>query len=138
MRRLFSVLFMIALLAVVGFNAWQVSLMRREVADLKEQVAALRASGKGGSAEASTPLSLVDKARKHAAQAKQYMAKGDLKRAKTELDESLRLMQRAGQDAGTPYKERIEKAQKTLEDTRSAVERLMKKFEKQPDKAKGG
>lgn len=128
---------MLALLAVVLFNAWQVSLMRREVAGLKEQVAALKAA-KGGSQEASTPLALVNKARKHAAQAKEYMLKGDLKRAKVELDESLRLMQRAGQDTGTPYKERIEKAQKTLEDTRAVVERLLKKIEKQPDKAKGG
>ena len=137
MRRLFSALFMMALLAVVLFNAWQVSLMRREVADLKAQVAALK-THKGGSEEASGRIALVNKARKHAALAQEYMRKGDLKRAKAELDESLRLMQRAGQDTGAPYKEKIEKAQKTLEDTRSAVERLLKKFEKQPDKAKGG
>lgn len=128
---------MLALLAVVLFNAWQVSLMRREVADLKAQVAALEAH-RGRSPEASGAIALVNKARKHAAQAKQYMLKGDLKRAKVELDESLELMERAGQDTGASYKERIEKAQKTLEDTRSLVERLMKKFEKQPDKAKGG
>jgi len=129
---------MIALLAAIGFNAWQVSLMRREVADLKAQVAALKAHAKGGSPESTGTLALVNKARKHAAQAKEFMLKGDIKRAKVELDESLRLMQRAGRDTGTPYKERIEKAQKTLEDTRSVVERLMKKFEKQPDKPKGG
>ena len=128
---------MLALLAVVIFNAWQVMLMKREVADLKEQVAALK-THKGGSAESSGTIALVNKARKHAAQAKEYMLKGDIKRAKVELDESLQLMERAGRDTGTPYKERIEKAQKTLEDTRSAVERLMKKFEKRPDKAKGG
>lgn len=128
---------MLALLAVVIFNAWQVSLMRREVADLKEQVAAFEAN-RGRSPEASGAIALVNKARKHAAQAKQYMLKGDLKRAKVELDESLELMERAGQDTGASYKERIEKAQKTLEDTRSLVERLMKKFEKQPDKVKGG
>ena len=137
MRRFFSALFMFALLAVVLFNAWQVSLMRREVADLKAQVAALEAH-KGRLPEASGAIALVNKARKHAAQAKQYMLKGDLKRAKVELDESLELMERAGQDTGASYKERIEKAQKTLEDTRATVERLMKKFEKQPDKVKGG
>ena len=127
---------MLALLAVVVFNAWQVSLMRREVVGLKEQVAALEAH-KGRSPESTGAIALVNKARKHAAQAKEYLVKGDLKRAKVELDESLQLMQRAGQDTGTSYKERIEQAQKTLEDTRAAVERLMKKFEKQPNKAKG-
>lgn len=128
---------MLALMAVVLFNAWQVSLMRREVADLKKQVAALEAH-KGRSPEASGAIALVNKARKHAAQAKQYMLKGDLKRAKVELDESLRLMERAGRDTTSPYEERIQKAQKTLEDTRSVVERLLKKIEKQPNKAKGG
>ncbi|HET6454261.1 MAG TPA: hypothetical protein VFI02_07645 [Armatimonadota bacterium] len=137
MRRFFSALFMLALLAVVVFNAWQVSVTRREVADLKAQVAALKSHGSGGSSEA-TPIALVNRARKHAALAKEYMLKGDLKRAKVELDDSLQLMQRAGQDTGTSYKEKIEKAQKTLEDTRSAVERLLKKFEKQPEKSKGG
>lgn len=129
---------MIALLAVVLFNAWQVSLMRREVADLKEQVAALEAHNRGGSSETSGAFALIAKAHRHADRAKQYMLKGDVKHAKIELDVTLQLMQRAGRDTTSPYEERIQKAQKTLEDTRSLVERLMKKFEKQPDKVKGG
>jgi len=121
---------MLALLAIVLFNSWQVASLRREVADLREHV------GSGSSESAS--LSVLDKARKHADQAKEYMAKGDLKRAKSELDESVGLMQQAGRNAGESYKDKIEKTQKTLDDTRSGIERLIKKFEKQPDKSKGG
>jgi len=136
-RRFVYVVFLVILVAIVFGNAREISRMKKEIADLQTQVAALQAH-KGKPSEAADSSAVISKAGKHAAMAKEYLAKGDFKRARKELDESLRLMQRAGQDTGSSYKDRIEKAQKTLEDTRSLVDRMLKKFEKQPDKAKGG
>lgn len=137
MRRLISMVFVLAVLALVSYSAWQVSLLKREVAALKTEVAALKA-GKGGASEASGTLSLIAKAREHAERAKEHIRKGDLKRARTELDKSLQLMQRAGQDAGAPYRDALEKVQRTLRDTRATIEQIWRKSDEKPDKAKGG
>ena len=137
MRRLISTVFILAVLALVSYSAWQVSLLKREVAALKTEVAALKA-GKGGASEASGTLSLIAKAREHAERAKEHIREGDLKHAKIELDKSLQLMQRAGQDAGAPYRDALEKAQRTLRDTRAAIERIWRKSDEKPGKAKGG
>ena len=81
MRRLIPTVFVIALLVLVGYNAWQVSLLSREVAALRTEVAALKA-GEGGASEASGTLSLITEAREHADQAGRCIRSGDFGRAR--------------------------------------------------------
>ena len=136
MRRLISMLFTLALLVLVIYNIRQVSALRREVAALKTEVAALK-SGRG-EPSSSEMLSLVQKAWKHADQAKRHVVEGDFKRARVELDRSLELMERAGRDAGAPSAGTLEKVQRSLRETRATIERLWRALDEKPDKAKGG
>ena len=135
MRRFISVVFFLALLALVVYNVRQVSQLRREVADLKSQVAGLKADKND---EPSGALSLITKARQYADQAQESVRNGNLKRAKAELEKSLRFMQQAYRTGGSESSETMGKAQRKINDTRAMVEHLMRKLEKEPQKSNGG
>ena len=133
MRRFFSMLFTLILLGLVIYNVRQVSALRHEVADLKAQVAAMKA-GKGGDSQSS----VVSKAMKHLDLAKQYALKGDFNRANKELDRSAEVIRKAGKDATGPYAETLAKSERTLTQTRKIVEGLWQKGGKPSGKGKGG
>lgn len=130
MRRFISIVFMLALFVLVGYNVRQVSLLRQEVEALK--------AGRRVSSEDTRALSLIAKARKHSDQAKEYILSGDLKRARVELDKGLQLTEQALRDSGAQSVEAWEKAQRSLQEARTALDRLRQKSEKEPDKGKGG
>lgn len=133
MRRFFSVLFSLMLFALVIYNIRQVYALRHEVADLRAQVAALKA-GKGGD----SGDSVVSKAMKHLDMAKQYALRGDFKHANKELDYSAEVIRRAGRDATGPYADSLARAERTLDKTRKTVEGLWQKGGKSSGKGKGG
>lgn len=127
MLRFLSVALVVVLLALVGYNVRQVSLLRREVA-------ALKAGKKIASPESSGPLSLITKARQHADQAKKDIHDGNLERAKAELEKSLHLMQQAYQDSSTQSTETVGKVRRSLTDLRAMIERLRQKSDNEQDK----
>ncbi|HUV04629.1 MAG TPA: hypothetical protein VMX94_05930 [Armatimonadota bacterium] len=115
MRRLIPALLVLVLLALVGYKAWQVSVLRKQVAALQVEVAALRAD-----------------------RAKEHVLKGDFDHARKELEKSLQSLQQAGRHAGSAFTETLKALQCTLRDTRAAVERLGQNPAKKPNKVEGG
>ena len=123
-RRPFFTLFIIALLGVTVYNAWQVHRLRAEVTDLKKQVVALR-GGEGAPVNgAIDSLELLMKARKHADLARKYVADGEFKKAKAELDKSLELTKRFTETSGESSKDAIEQLRKTWQDAGDSLERM--------------
>ena len=137
MRQFISKVFIIALLALAVFNAWQISSLKKEVADLNEKIAVLKVhnSSRPTSEDAAT---FIGKARKHADKARKEILAGNVGSARSEIEKSLQLMQKAGHDAGAPSSEALERAQRTLQDTRKSIEGLWQKMEQEPKKSKGG
>jgi len=129
MRRMFSMLFSLILLALVVYNTGQVISLRREVATLKQEAAAK--SGHGST-------SVLGKAQKHIDLAKQYALKGDFKRADKELNTGLELLRKAGSDTTEPYTDKMEKMERTLSDTRGLIQRLWGNTDKAQKEGKGG
>ncbi len=136
MRHMISRLFTLILIVLMGYNAWQISLLRNEVATLKTQVVAIKTDQRAESRD-SHRLSLISKAREHADFARQSILKGDFKRGSTELEKSLQLLQQAGKNATAPPAEALDKFQRTLDNTRLSIEDLWKKMGAKPSKAKG-
>jgi hypothetical protein len=134
MRRMFSMLVSLVLLALVVYNTAQVMSLRREVASLKKQVAA----AESGHGKSSGNTSVIGKAQKHIDLAKQYALKGDFKRADKELNTGLNLLQKAGKDTTEPYTDKMENAERALNETRGVIERLWGNTGKASDKGKGG
>jgi hypothetical protein len=135
--RFLSRLFFLALIVLVVYNTWQINKLRTEVRLLKTEVASLKAGRDTGSKEPLQSLSLITKARQHIDQARKHILNGDFNRASDELETSLELLKRAGEEASAPTGEALVKARRTLSDTRAAVERLWKKLEKEPERPKG-
>ena len=139
-RSFFFTLLILALAGMTAYNAWQVRVLRSEVSTLEQEVAALK---KGDRASASSPLDsleLVMKARKHADLAKKYIADGEFKKAKVELDESLMLMKRFSQTSGDSSKDAVDQLRKTWRDAGDSLERVWQGITEQSGgaKAKGG
>ena len=130
MRRMFSMLVSLVLLALVVYNTGQVISLKREVATLKTEVAA----AKSGHGKPSGDTSAIGKAQKHIDLAKKYALKGDFKRADKELNTGLDLLQKAGKDTTGQYTDKMENAERALKETRGIIERLWGNTEK----SKGG
>jgi len=126
---------MIAVLAALAYNIQQVTLLRREVAGFRSEIATLKA---GRNAEPEESSSLAEKARRLADQAEESISKGDLKRAKERLDHGLQLIERAYDSSGTQSKKTLDEVRRALHEAQSAVERLTKKPSKEPDNGKRG
>lgn len=135
MRRIFSMLFSLILLALVAYNTSQIISLRREVKMLKAEVATVKAS-RGGKSSGNS--SLVGKAQKHIDLAKQYALKGDFKQADAELNKGLELLQKAGRDTTQPYVNTLEKTQRALTETQDIIKRLWGNTGKASEKSKGG
>lgn len=123
-RSPFFALFIIALLGVTVYNAWQVHVLRAEVTDLKKQVAAL---GSGDRTPVNGDIDsreILAKARKHVDLAKKYVADGELKKAQAELDKSLELAKRFTETSRESSKDAVEQLRKTWEDAGDSIERM--------------
>lgn len=129
MRRLFSQILIVGLLGLVGFNAWQISQLKREVANLNRKIVVLQARNRAKSSPPKGTMLLLDKARKHADRVKIFLLKGDFKHAETEYERGLLDMQKASVNIGAPSMAVLEKAQQTLQDTQKSIEHMMQKPE---------
>lgn len=123
-RRPFLTLFIIALLGLAVYDAWQVRMLRAEVTDLKHEVAALRKGDTASVSGALGSVELLTKARKHADLARKYIADGEFKKAKAELDASLELTKRVGQMSGESSKDALEQLRETWRDAGDSIERM--------------
>ncbi len=131
MRHLISRLFFLVLLVLVAWNAWQVSQLRREVADLQSQVATLQTAngiGQGGAEE----NSLIRKARRHAEKAGKLIKKGDFKGSKVEIEKSLHLLEEAGKDAAAPPTAVLDKLRQSIDELRAIADRAWQQKPKNP------
>ncbi len=134
MRRLYSMLFTLVLLALVVYNTGQVISLKREVATLKKEIVA----AKSGHGKSSGDMSATVKAQKHIDLAKQYALKGDFKRADKELNRGLEILQQAGRDTTEPYTDKLDKAERALTETRGLIQRLWGNTDKASKEGKGG
>lgn len=82
--------------------------------------------------------SALNRAYGHLLEAQKAIAKGDAKRGSTELDKSVRLVEKAYDDASSPYSNAVQQFQKTLKNTRDAVDRMQKSLNEKPQHAAGG
>ena len=123
-RRPFFTLFIIILLGLTVYNAWQVRTLRSEVTDLRTQVALLRTGGEKPVHGALGSLDLVTKARKHADLARKYVADGEFKKARVELDKSLDYMKSFSQTSGGSSKDTMDQLRDTWRDAGSSIEKM--------------
>lgn len=135
MFRLLSSLISLVLIVLVLYSLWQVSQLRHEVADLRVQVAALKARSHGGTASASQ----LDQAWAHIEKARRLLLKGEAERARMELSKGLRLLQQAGRDVSAGPRDTIGNVQRTVGGMRSTIDRIWKQLGGKPEPAaKGG
>ena len=92
MRRLTSIL-MILVLTLAGYNYYQIGQMRQELRTMRSKVQTAEKNLKINNAD--DLLVVLEKAKSHSTQAKELLAKGKTRRAKAELDESLKLIEKA-------------------------------------------
>ncbi|GEM_PF-3183648 len=123
-RSFFFTLFILGLLGLAAYNAWQVYLLRAEVTALKAEVAALKKAEDAPVGSALESIEHVFKARKHADLAKKHIADGEFKKARAELDKSLQLMKRFGQTSGESSKDAMDQLRKTWQDAGDSIERM--------------
>lgn len=128
-RSFLFTLFILALLGLTLYNAWQVRVLRAEVSDLTHRVTALRG---GNDAPARGAVESLQQARKHADLARKHIASGDFKKARAELDKSLLLMKSAGDTTDKPSKDAADQLRKTLKDTGDALERIWQGVTEKP------
>lgn len=123
-RSFFFTLFILGLLGMTAYNTWQVRLLRTEVTALRQEVEALKKGNEMPVNSALDSLELVLKARKHADLAKKHIADGEFKKARVELDESLRLMKRFSQTSGDASKDAMDQLRNTWRDAGDSLERM--------------
>lgn len=124
MRSCFFALFIVGLLGLAVYNTWQVHVLRAEVTNLKKQVEALKKGDDMPVNSALDSIELVMKARKHADLAKKYIADGEFKKARKELDTSLQLMKRFSQTSGDTSKDAMEQLRDTWQDAGDSLEKM--------------
>jgi len=94
MRRLSS-LVLVAAIALVGYNYYQVSRLREDLRLISRKISAQgagRESHKGGSL-----LVVLAKARDHSERARSLLARGRYRQARDELDKGLSMIERASE-----------------------------------------
>lgn len=120
-RRPFFTFFIIILLGLTLYNAWQVRTLRAEVTVLRTQVALLRT---GGEKPAHGALDSVDLARKHADLARKYVADGEFKKARVELEKSLEYMKRFSRTSEESSKDTMDRLQDTWRDAGKSIDKM--------------
>lgn len=129
-----SKLLILLLLILVGYCMWQIASLKREVAQLRVQVAQCKAQLRGP-VRGMGARSLIEDALSHADQAKRYLMSGNPKRARAEWDESQRLMERAGRNVTDPSVSAFQNVQRKLDD----LQKMWKDFmSDEPDRTRGG
>ena len=137
MRRRGSGLLTIILIGLLGYCAWQLYSLKREVAVLKADIASLKAEQKGGVAGSTDSLSYLAQAKDHAEQAKRHLLSGDAKRARDELEKSFKLLDQAFRKIDSPASGASDKILSLLRETRDNVERLWKRLDTKSNDSKG-
>lgn len=115
MRRFVSVFLMLVLLSLVGYNAWQITILRREITVLQTQMATLRAD-----------------------RAREEVRKGDIKQARTELEKSIQALREASKHAGSAISDAIESLQRSVTETSQKVDMFVPRQSDQHRENKGG
>ncbi|MBP6965086.1 MAG: hypothetical protein KBC96_11835 [Armatimonadetes bacterium] len=128
-RSFLFTLFILALMGLTVYNAWQIRVLRAEVSDLMDRVAALHG---GNDAPARGAVEKLQQARRHADLARKHIASGEFRKAKTEMDRSLQLMKSAGDTTDKSSKDAANQLQKTLKDAGDALERMWQGVTEKP------
>ena len=125
---------------LVGYNTWQTFTLKREIAALKAEVAVLKIGRDLRSSEPLGKFSTVMKAREHADEAGKFILRGDFKRAKAELEKSLRLIPGFSQTSGKSAIGTLDEFRRTWRDADKRIEHLWREVNKELEKgkAKGG
>lgn len=87
---IFAVIVMLALVALAGYNYWQINQLRSELAAIKSKVH--RGEADSNEQDLLTALASV---KEHTARAKEMISNGQMGRARAELDKSLRRLENA-------------------------------------------
>ncbi|MCL6629246.1 MAG: hypothetical protein K6U00_06585 [Armatimonadetes bacterium] len=133
MRRQGSRFFTIVLIALLGYVAWQLYSLKREVTALRAEIAAIKANRTAGGASETQSISLISTAKDHLDQARKYLGKGDTKRAKQELENSLRSLDQAYRSVKIPSGDIGERVLNAVRETRDSVEQLWHRLGAKPN-----
>ncbi|MHB1458195.1 MAG: hypothetical protein ACYC0V_14900 [Armatimonadota bacterium] len=134
MRGLGSRIMTLILIGLLIYGVWQISVLRREVASLRTEVAQLKIINAGKSGQASA----INEARNHLERAKDLAMKGNFEKSRVELQKGLDSLQKAGRDASAPSLNMLQSMQKKMRDTADNIQKLLEKVGAEPDKGKGG
>lgn len=133
MRRRGSRFFTIVLIALLGYVAWQLYSLKREVTTLRAEVATIKANRTAGGASEFRSVSLISTAKEHLDQARKYLGKGDTKRAKQELENSFRSLDQAYRSVKVPSGDISERVLNAIHETRDSVEQLWHRLGAKPN-----
>ena len=125
------------LVFVAVLNSWEIWRLNGEVSRLESRLSSMKMR-REAAPQSKVSKSALEKAYKHLAEAQQAIAKGDVKRGSTELDKSVRLAQKAYEDAAAPYSGAAERFQQSLQNTRDLIEKLQKSLNAKPHESGGG
>lgn len=139
-RRPFFTYFVVILMGMTVLNAWQVRTLRAEVTALKAQVEDLQTVGDRRPVHAVGNTDLVAEARRHADMARKYVADGEWKKARVELDKSLDYMRSFSRTSEESSKDTVDQLRDTWRDAGSSIEKMWRGVTEKSGgaKSKGG
>lgn len=137
MKRRGSRFFTIVLIALLGYVAWQLYSLKREVTTLRAEIAAIKADRSVGSVTESQLVSLISKAKDHADQARKYLASGATKQAKQELEKSFRSLDQAYRSMRVPSANISDRLLGAVRETCDSVEQLWRRLGSKSEGSKG-
>lgn len=129
-----SRLITLVLIGLIIYGIWQISVLRKEVAALRTEVAQLKIINAGKPGQASA----LNEVRSHMERAKDLAIKGDFEKSRDELQKGLDSLQKAGRDASAPSLNMLQSMQKKMHDTADSIQKLLEKVGVEPDAEKGG
>ncbi|WP_319586172.1 hypothetical protein [uncultured Desulfobulbus sp.] len=133
MRGFASKLMTLILIGLLIYGIWQISVLRKEVASLRTEVAQLKIM----SAAKPSSASSLNEIRSHVELAREFAVKGNFEKARSELQKSLDGLEKAGRDASAPSLNALQSVQKKMRDTADNIQKLLEKIGAEPKATKG-
>lgn len=144
--RIISRLITLAVFVLLIYNLREITLLRKEVKNLKSEIGGVHLIERGTKKKDS----IISKANEHAAKAKEhadkalnYSMKGNFEKAreefdlaKTELDISIELAKSAGSDTISPAGDSIKKLEDTMQDASTKIKGLLDNLDSKKQKDK--
>lgn len=124
MGKFFTKIFTLILVVLVIYNCWQITLLKREVASLRRDIAAMNTL-----VTTKKPSeSILEDVRRYLENAKKLILKGEYKKADSELQNSINELEKARRDAGKSSTKVIESMQNKVKEAADNLQELINKI----------